>query len=346
MPDPIAPPAASRPAEAVELVSQAVSGGDLEAALAQCEAGAVLRPWARDPGGDTDGVAEALIRLMDLLRRGIRHRIHRVIQPLIGPHRGDGHDPVASLAVPAQPLMTHVRGLGAVLAVPGIVDHQHPAAMRRGRRVRQQQLQPARVDPPGSHRDSDRKNCSRCTAGCCAPATGSAPASAVSVLFRSRGASSPARYSRNPRRCAKEPNKSSNRAAYSSSGPGAAGHGKRRVITHLTAGQPLLISGIPRTRSKVNKLPLAILRRSAAVNSSLYASAYSAIYRRVGPERGLHCVIGARPGRACKYNCQAEGLNVYAARATGFRWDGCTSHHGQHAQPVYPDRPMAYQLAF
>jgi hypothetical protein len=33
---------------------------------------------------------------------------------------------------------------------------------------------------------------------CCAPDTGSAPASAVSVLFRSRGASSPARYSRNP----------------------------------------------------------------------------------------------------------------------------------------------------
>ena len=72
----------------------------------------------------------------------------------------------------------------------------------------------------------------------------------------------------------------------------------------------------------------------------------SAIYRRVGPERGLRCVIGARPGRACKYNCQAEGLNVYAARTTGFRWDGCTNHHGQHAQPVYPDRPMAYQLAF
>jgi len=40
------------------------------------------------------------------------------------------------------------------------------------------------------------------TAGCCAPATGSAPASAVSILFRFRGASSPARYSRNPRRCA------------------------------------------------------------------------------------------------------------------------------------------------
>jgi ketosteroid isomerase-like protein len=78
VPDPIAPPAASRPAEAVELVSQAVSGGDLDAALAQYEAGAVLRPWARDPGGDTDGVAEALIRLMDL-RLPLSVRIRAIV---------------------------------------------------------------------------------------------------------------------------------------------------------------------------------------------------------------------------------------------------------------------------
>jgi ketosteroid isomerase-like protein len=44
----------------------AVSDGDLEAALAQYEAGAVLRPWSREPDTDTDGVAEALIRLIDL----------------------------------------------------------------------------------------------------------------------------------------------------------------------------------------------------------------------------------------------------------------------------------------
>jgi hypothetical protein len=49
--------------------------------------------------------------------------------------------------------MARVRGLGAVLAVPAVVDHQHPAAVRRGRRVREQQLQPPGVDlvsvPPG-----------------------------------------------------------------------------------------------------------------------------------------------------------------------------------------------------
>jgi len=78
VPDPIAPPAASRPAEAVELVALAVSDGDLDAALAQYEAGAVLRPWARDPGGDTDCVADALIRLMNL-RLPLSVRIRAIV---------------------------------------------------------------------------------------------------------------------------------------------------------------------------------------------------------------------------------------------------------------------------
>jgi ketosteroid isomerase-like protein len=62
----------------VELVSLAVSDGDLEAALAQYETGAVLRPWARDQGGETDGVAEALVRLMDL-RLPLSVRIRAVL---------------------------------------------------------------------------------------------------------------------------------------------------------------------------------------------------------------------------------------------------------------------------
>jgi ketosteroid isomerase-like protein len=62
----------------VELVSLAVSDGDLEAALAQYEAGAVLRPWARDPGGETYDVADALIQLMDL-RLPLSVRIRAVV---------------------------------------------------------------------------------------------------------------------------------------------------------------------------------------------------------------------------------------------------------------------------
>ena len=78
MPDPITPPMANRPAEAVELVAQAVSGGDLDTALAQYEAGAVLGPLARDPGGETDGVADALVRLMNL-RLPLSARIRAVV---------------------------------------------------------------------------------------------------------------------------------------------------------------------------------------------------------------------------------------------------------------------------
>src|SRR5215472_7070890 len=92
----------------------------------------------------------------------------------------------------------------------------------------------------GSQRDSDKKNCNRCTAGWPAPATGSAPASAVSVLFRSRGASSPARYSPNPRRCATCVNRSSNRAAYPPNGPGAGGHAFGLVITATHSPETLL----------------------------------------------------------------------------------------------------------
>jgi ketosteroid isomerase-like protein len=54
MSDPISPPVARRPEEVLELVSLALSDGDLEAALAQYEDGAVLQPWAdgTQAGGD------------------------------------------------------------------------------------------------------------------------------------------------------------------------------------------------------------------------------------------------------------------------------------------------------
>ena len=53
MSDPIKPPAARQPEEALELAAQALSDGDLEAALAQYEPGAQLVTWrrSRDDGG-------------------------------------------------------------------------------------------------------------------------------------------------------------------------------------------------------------------------------------------------------------------------------------------------------
>jgi hypothetical protein len=52
MSDPIQPPAARRPEEALELVSQALSDGDLEAAVAQYEKTALLAYWPCWPRGD------------------------------------------------------------------------------------------------------------------------------------------------------------------------------------------------------------------------------------------------------------------------------------------------------
>ena len=76
MSDPIQPPAARRPEEALELVSQALSDGDLEAALAQYEKSALLAYWPGWPRGDDppgtprkdlgDDVREALTAIMAL----------------------------------------------------------------------------------------------------------------------------------------------------------------------------------------------------------------------------------------------------------------------------------------
>ena len=78
--DPIRPPAAGRPEEALELVSQALSDGDLEAALAQYEKGALLACW---PGAGQDGQAgeagQVLAAVM-ALRLPLYVRISSVLQ--------------------------------------------------------------------------------------------------------------------------------------------------------------------------------------------------------------------------------------------------------------------------
>lgn len=65
MSDPIPPPQARWPSEAAELVSLAVSDGDLGAAVAQYESAASLRPWSDDqPDGST--VREVMSAIMRL----------------------------------------------------------------------------------------------------------------------------------------------------------------------------------------------------------------------------------------------------------------------------------------
>jgi ketosteroid isomerase-like protein len=77
--DPIKPPAARRPEEALELVSQALSDGDLEAALAQYEGQALLSCWpqlARRGDGDIRGALASFMAL----RLPLSVRITTVLQ--------------------------------------------------------------------------------------------------------------------------------------------------------------------------------------------------------------------------------------------------------------------------
>ena len=66
MSDPIKPPAARRPEEALELVSQALSDGDLEAALAQYEKTALLASWPTGRIEEDSDVREVLTAFMAL----------------------------------------------------------------------------------------------------------------------------------------------------------------------------------------------------------------------------------------------------------------------------------------
>ena len=76
MSDVIEPPAARRPEEALELVSQALSDGDLEAALAQYEKGALLAYW---PGAVDGTIRQALTSVM-ALRLPVYVRIATVLE--------------------------------------------------------------------------------------------------------------------------------------------------------------------------------------------------------------------------------------------------------------------------
>ncbi len=82
MPDPIKPPAAKRPSEALELVSQALSDGDLEAALAQYESSAVLAYWPqwRRGAGDGHGDMRSTLACFMALRLPLSLRITTVLE--------------------------------------------------------------------------------------------------------------------------------------------------------------------------------------------------------------------------------------------------------------------------
>lgn len=79
MSDPIAPLAARSPEEALDLLCQAFSDGDIEAALAQYEDSAQLLPWARPATAEDGGLRDSLDRLM-ALRLPLSVQISEVLQ--------------------------------------------------------------------------------------------------------------------------------------------------------------------------------------------------------------------------------------------------------------------------
>ncbi|MGE5134540.1 MAG: YybH family protein [Gemmatimonadota bacterium] len=111
MSDPISPPAARRPEEVLELVSLALSDGDLEAALAQYEREAVLRPWAPGLAANGQSLRDILASLMDL-RLPLSAKVHAVLPA------GDlalvlGERAITGIG-PSQEKI-HLRGLGSTM---------------------------------------------------------------------------------------------------------------------------------------------------------------------------------------------------------------------------------------
>jgi hypothetical protein len=114
--DPIAPPAAREPVEALQLVSLAVSDGDLDTAVAQYEAGAVLRPWASGADG-APSVAGQLGPLLDL-RLPLSLQIGAVLLTdglalVLGERRMAGADPRR------RPVLLHGAGATVLRRQPG-----------------------------------------------------------------------------------------------------------------------------------------------------------------------------------------------------------------------------------
>ena len=72
MSDPIKPPAARRPQEALELVSQALSDGDLEAALAQYEGAARLVTWQQQEPSTAGEVPRAEVSSAEVSSAEVR----------------------------------------------------------------------------------------------------------------------------------------------------------------------------------------------------------------------------------------------------------------------------------
>jgi len=121
MVDLIAPPAGRDPAEVVDLVRVALSDGDLDAAIAQYERGAALRPWAHSAAWPDGTVPHWLAGLM-ALRLPIAARVCAVI-PAGGVALVIAERHITGADADCQPVDLH--GVGAT-----VVRRQHGGVWR------------------------------------------------------------------------------------------------------------------------------------------------------------------------------------------------------------------------
>ena len=157
-----------------------------------------------------------------------------------------------------------------------------------------------------SHGDSERKNCNRWAAASCAPTTGSVPTSPVSVLFRSRGSSSPCRYSRKPRRWASVPRR---RRTAQHTLPAAPCRRARHAFGHGSASysRPPQISGRAQQTTAIQ--PAAALSRPRSVPSDR-VQGFSRTKAAVCHGRTyLFALTADVPrGRCCAASCHCSGI--------------------------------------
>ena len=86
--------------------------------------------------------AGSFLRLRKITLRRVWLDLQRVIDLLIGPQAGHGHDAVVDLAHIAQVLACHMRRFVPVLAIPSLIDDQPSLRVGSRRRVFTQQLEP------------------------------------------------------------------------------------------------------------------------------------------------------------------------------------------------------------
>jgi hypothetical protein len=73
-----------------------------------------------------------LLAALEVMRRGVRLEVHRVVDPLIRKQARNAYDPAFGLAYVGQPLPAHVGGLLAPLAITMLVYYQNALPTRSG----------------------------------------------------------------------------------------------------------------------------------------------------------------------------------------------------------------------